>query len=208
MMSREWKHRNSIRKFNREMEILKAKIRILETNPFSNLPKENYYKTIVVDFPWIIPTASWRQKPPYPTMSPKEMEDMHIDRYAAKNAHLYLWAITAMPLEPIMIIKSMPDFRISGKLYWKKTHFGLGYNYRNIMEEVFFCTKGKLRISRRNAANFLEAKRGLGGHSSKPDEFYALVESCSPGPYLDIFGRVNRPGWDVWGPNGMFYGSK
>jgi N6-adenosine-specific RNA methylase IME4 len=35
--------------------------------------------------------------------------------------------------------------------------------------------------------------------SAKPDEFYRLVESCSPGPYLDVFARRKRPGWDVFG---------
>jgi N6-adenosine-specific RNA methylase IME4 len=36
-------------------------------------------------------------------------------------------------------------------------------------------------------------------HSRKPDEQYALIESCSPGPYLEIFARGPRQGWTVWG---------
>jgi hypothetical protein len=36
-------------------------------------------------------------------------------------------------------------------------------------------------------------------HSRKPDEQYALIESCSPGPYLEMFARHKRPGWMVWG---------
>ena len=36
-------------------------------------------------------------------------------------------------------------------------------------------------------------------HSRKPDEQYPLIESCSPGPYLEMFGRGVRPGWATWG---------
>ena len=36
-------------------------------------------------------------------------------------------------------------------------------------------------------------------HSEKPDEFFGLVEQISPGPYLELFARRRRPGWDVWG---------
>lgn len=36
-------------------------------------------------------------------------------------------------------------------------------------------------------------------HSRKPDEQYALIESCSPGAYLEMFARHARPGWTVWG---------
>lgn len=36
-------------------------------------------------------------------------------------------------------------------------------------------------------------------HSRKPDEQYDIIESCSWGPFLELFGRGRRPGWTVWG---------
>ena len=36
-------------------------------------------------------------------------------------------------------------------------------------------------------------------HSRKPDEQYDLIQSCSAGPYLELFGRGVRKGWTVWG---------
>ncbi|MCG6111532.1 MAG: MT-A70 family methyltransferase [Paracoccus sp.] len=36
-------------------------------------------------------------------------------------------------------------------------------------------------------------------HSRKPDEQYDIIESCSWGPFLELFGRGKRPGWTVWG---------
>jgi N6-adenosine-specific RNA methylase IME4 len=36
-------------------------------------------------------------------------------------------------------------------------------------------------------------------HSHKPEEQYAVIERCSPGPFLELFARRARPGWHVWG---------
>jgi N6-adenosine-specific RNA methylase IME4 len=38
-----------------------------------------------------------------------------------------------------------------------------------------------------------------GKHSAKPEAFLDLVEQMSPGPYLEMFARRNRLGWDTWG---------
>lgn len=39
----------------------------------------------------------------------------------------------------------------------------------------------------------------MSDHGSKLTEFYVLVESYSPGSYLELFARGERPGWVVWG---------
>jgi N6-adenosine-specific RNA methylase IME4 len=36
-------------------------------------------------------------------------------------------------------------------------------------------------------------------HSVKPDAFGDLVEQVSPGPYVELFCRRPRLGWDSWG---------
>lgn len=36
-------------------------------------------------------------------------------------------------------------------------------------------------------------------HSAKPELFQDLIEQMSPGPYLELFARRRRMGWDVWG---------
>lgn len=38
-----------------------------------------------------------------------------------------------------------------------------------------------------------------GEHSQKPEAFMDLVEQVSPGPYLEMFARRQRLGWDTWG---------
>lgn len=38
-----------------------------------------------------------------------------------------------------------------------------------------------------------------GAHSAKPKAFGDLVEQVSPGPYVELFARAPRLGWDSWG---------
>jgi N6-adenosine-specific RNA methylase IME4 len=37
----------------------------------------------------------------------------------------------------------------------------------------------------------------------KPDDQYAIIESCSEGPYLELFARGRRDGWTSWGAQRM-----
>ena len=77
---------------------------------------------------------------------------------------------------------------------------GVGFYFRNVTELVLFGVRGKnartLAPGRRKV-NFLATQKRE--HSRKPDEFYDIVESCSPGPFLELFARGPRDGWDVWG---------
>jgi N6-adenosine-specific RNA methylase IME4 len=36
-------------------------------------------------------------------------------------------------------------------------------------------------------------------HSRKPDEQFAIIEACSPGPFIELFARGVRPNWTLWG---------
>jgi N6-adenosine-specific RNA methylase IME4 len=42
-----------------------------------------------------------------------------------------------------------------------------------------------------------------GAHSAKPEAFLDLVEQVSPGPYLEMFARRARFGWDYWGDESL-----
>ena len=49
----------------------------------------------------------------------------------------------------------------------------------------------------RSQVNFMATRKRE--HSRKPDEQYDIIESCSPGPLLELFGRGVRENWTVWG---------
>jgi N6-adenosine-specific RNA methylase IME4 len=77
---------------------------------------------------------------------------------------------------------------------------GVGFYFRNVTEIVLFGVRGKnartLAPGRRQVNLLATRKRE---HSRKPDEQYQIIESCSPGPYLELFARGARPKWTVWG---------
>lgn len=53
------------------------------------------------------------------------------------------------------------------------------------------------RYAQATAGTLFEWPRGR--HSAKPEEFFALVERLSPGPYLEMYARRPRAGWSVFG---------
>ena len=68
---------------------------------------------------------------------------------------------------------------------------------RNQTEYLLLGVRGKAPIRFRGQGSWLYAP--VQAHSHKPEEAYAVIERCSPGPYLELFARQRRPGWDVWG---------
>jgi N6-adenosine-specific RNA methylase IME4 len=91
-------------------------------------------------------------------------------------------------------------------LVWYKTRKdggpdgrGVGFYFRNVTEILLFGTRGRLRTLKpgRTQVNLLPVRKQE--HSRKPDEFYDVIEACSPGPYLEMFARFRRPRWIQWG---------
>jgi N6-adenosine-specific RNA methylase IME4 len=65
---------------------------------------------------------------------------------------------------------------------------------------ILFGTKGKnartLAPGRRQV-NYLATRKRE--HSRKPDEQYEIIETCSRGPFIELFARGTRPHWMTWG---------
>jgi N6-adenosine-specific RNA methylase IME4 len=68
-----------------------------------------------------------------------------------------------------------------------------------VAELILFGVRGFLRTlpPGRRQVNIIETRKRE--HSRKPDETYTIIQSCSPGPYLELFARYPQPGWTVWG---------
>lgn len=169
------------------------------------LEAQGLFQTIVIDPPW-----DWgdegdvnqfgRAKPDYHTMPIEEIENLPVGKIADDNCHLYLW-VTNRSLPKAFRLIDAWGFRYITCLTWVKPSIGMGNYFRGSTEQVLFAVKGSQPLKRRDVGTHFEAPRG-DRHSAKPDEFYQLVESCSYGPYIDIFGRKDRDGWSVWGENG------
>lgn len=170
----------------------------------SPLDAQGLFQTVVIDPPW-----DWgdegdvnqfgRAKPEYHTMPISDIESLPVNKIADDNCHLYLWVTNRSLPKAFRLIEAW-GFRYITCLTWVKPSIGMGNYFRGSTEQVLFAVKGSQMLKRRDVGTHFEAKRG-DGHSAKPDEFYSLVESCSYGPYIDVFGRKERDGWTVWGEN-------
>jgi N6-adenosine-specific RNA methylase IME4 len=97
-------------------------------------------------------------------------------------------------------------FKFSTLLTWAKNPMGggLGGCYGISTEHVLFCRRGSLQSTARVSTTWFNwkrpyDKRGKPRHSAKPPEFFAMVETVSPGPRLEMFARDPRLGWSSWG---------
>jgi N6-adenosine-specific RNA methylase IME4 len=164
------------------------------------------FATIVIDPPW-----DWadegdqdqfgRARPDYGTMTIDQLERLPVADLADVDCHLYLW-ITNRSLPKGFRLLEAWGFRYVTALTWIKPSFGMGNYFRGQTEHVLFAVRGSQPLLRRDASTVFHAPRGPQGHSSKPPEFLSLVESCSPGPYVEMFARSARDGWAMWGENG------
>lgn len=175
----------------------------------SNRPSMRY-ATVVADPPWeyadgtgVNPRAhifgsSIARPLPYPTMSHEDIAALPVSELADADAHLYCWT-TQKHLEPALAIVSGWGFKTASVLVWCKKPYGWqpGPTYMNTVEFVVFAKRGSLPAKERCERQWWEWPRGK--HSAKPEAFLDIVEMVSPGPYLELFARRNRFGWDTWG---------
>lgn len=155
------------------------------------------YRTILADPPWDIQQKGTRGAGRhYPLMGVEEIKALPVNDLAEADAHLWLWTTNAALEEAYQVARSW-GFTPRSLLTWVKPHYTLGNYLRNATEQVIFATRGKAPIRFHGQATWLFAP--LQDHSHKPEELYDIIERCSPGPYLELFARRPRHGWDAWG---------
>ena len=176
------------------------------------LAKGRRFRTILADPPWQFQNKTGKVAPEhrrlnrYGTMKLDEIKELPVGRVAADTTHLYLWVPNALLPEGIEVLRAW-GFQYKSNIVWHKVRKdggsdgrGVGFYFRNVTEVILFGVRGKnartLAAGRRQVNLFATRKRE---HSRKPDEQYDIIESCSPGPYLEMFARGARANWTVWG---------
>ena len=157
------------------------------------------YGTIVADPPWRYMSAATKAdaRKHYSTMSMDEIHAMPVADLAAPNAHLWLWCTNALMEDGYAIVRTW-GFRPITLLTWCKNGPGVGYYLRNNTEHAIFATRGDPVVPEdKPLSTWWNWPKGH--HSAKPDAFADLVEQVSPGPYVELFARAPRLGWDHWG---------
>ena len=170
------------------------------------------FATILADPPWRFSNKTGKVAPEhkrlsrYNTLSFAQIEALPIGQIAAPTAHLYLWCPNALLPEGLSVMKAW-GFTYKSNVVWHKIRKdggsdgrGVGFYFRNVTELILFGVRGKnartLAAGRRQVNLLATRKRE---HSRKPDEQYAIIEACSPGPYFELFARGTRKNWSTWG---------
>lgn len=178
------------------------------------------YGTIVMDPPWrYTKTPSDRTgggvsaEHIYDTMSPADVAAIPVGDLAADDAHLYVWITNpVLTRQRWDTIGGGPDamdmirawgFEPKTILTWVKGDgAGMGWYFRGDTEHVIFAVRGDAGIpTEKRVSNCFRAPKGV--HSAKPDAFLDMVEHVSPGPYVELFARSARFGWDYWGDQSL-----
>lgn len=175
------------------------------------------YRTIVADPPWDYPEGfvgfnrtpgKWSRRVakslPYPSMSIDEIAALPVADMAENQSALFLWA-TNRYLPAAFSVVAQWGFQYRQTLVWHKVNgpiFG-GSVAPNHAEFLLVCRRGAHRWTGRGSSSVTSIGFNAKVHSRKPEAFLDFVESVSPGPYLELFARRQRLGWDTWGDEAL-----
>src|SRR4249920_3498055 len=170
------------------------------------------FATVLADPPWQFTNKTGKIAPEhkrltrYSTLALDEIKALPVGQITASTAHLYLWCPNALLPEGLTVMAAW-GFTYKSNIVWHKVRKdggsdgrGVGFYFRNVTEVLLFGVRGKnarTLASGRSQVNMMQTRKRE--HSRKPDEQYQLIESCSKGPYLELFARGTRPGWTYWG---------
>lgn len=170
------------------------------------------FQTVLADPPWRFTNRTGKMAPEhrrlsrYATMELSEIMELPVADIVQEPAHLYLWVPNALLPDGIEVLRAW-GFEYKSNIVWHKIRKdggsdgrGVGFYFRNVTELVLFGVRGKnartLAPGRRQVNLVASQKRE---HSRKPDELYDVIEACSRGPFIELFGRDTRNGWVGWG---------
>ena len=179
---------------------------------FTNYLNGKSFGTILADPPWRFTNRTGKMAPEhqrlmrYETLSLEEIAGLPVASHISNVAHCYLWVPNALLPWGLHVMQAW-GFEYKTNLVWFKIRKdggpdgrGVGFYFRNVTEVILFGVRGEsartLKPGPRQVNLIASRKRE---HSRKPDEQYEIIESCSWGPYLELFGRGTREGWTVWG---------
>jgi len=160
------------------------------------------YRTIVADPPWHYDKIGadkdregYRGKGlAYSSMSLQEIQALPVADLA-EDTRLYLWTTNRYLRHAWSVVEAWgftPQDRV---LVWCKAPRA---TTPVTTEFVLIGKRGKPEKMPWHATTWFQWPHQA-AHSVKPDAFMDLVESWSPGPYIELFARAPRLGWDSWG---------
>ena len=170
------------------------------------------YGVILADPPWSYANAGCRGAAAneYITMTDADIARLPIADLAAENCVLLMWATWPKLAEACLPALAGWGFNYITAFPWVKVTsvsptlwgaieitvpYGVGFWARGTSEPLLIGKRGKPSPPPNGFIGLLSPNLH---HSRKPESIYEYAEAM-PGPYLELFARRRRPGWDAWG---------
>jgi len=183
-----------------------------------NFSKWHRYGAIYADPPWHF--RNWSAKGTgrnavshYDCLDFNALACLPVADLAKESCVLFLWATDPLLPRALELIRAWGfEYKTVG-FYWVKLNAaakgdsdyftGLGYWTRANPEQCLLATRGKPQRKAKDVRRLIVERRRE--HSRKPDDTRARIERLVGGPYLELFARETKPGWDCWGDQaGLF----
>lgn len=187
--------------------------------------QQRHYGAILADPAWNFrsyakcanPASGRHVERHYPTMTLDDIKALPVrDLASPDGCHLFMW-VTGPHLASAFEVMNEWGFRYSGVAFtWVKLkrsfnalqlrvlptmesdlHVGLGFTTRKNAEFCLLARRGNARRVAKDVREIILAP--VREHSRKPDEVYGRIERYCAGPYVELFARQQRAGWDQWG---------
>ena len=170
------------------------------------------YSVILADPPWAYSNSGCKgaAKNEYSTMSLNELKALPVMNISADDSVLLMWGTwpkldeACLPLMKAWGFKYVTGFpwvkitEIGITLFGQieiKVPYGIGFWARGASEPLLIGKRGKAKPPDIGYIGLLSPNLY---HSRKPDDIYQYAESMA-GPYLEMFARRRREGWDAFG---------
>ena len=166
------------------------------------------YGAILCDPPWTFKTYSEKGKgrsaeQHYDCMTHEKLYELDLTYHALPDCALFLWTTDPMLPRALDVLENWGFQYKTVAFTWVKQNrdgspfTGMGYWTRANPEMCLLGTRGKPKRINKDVRQLIVAPRRE--HSRKPDEIYERIERLVGGPYLEMFARQQRPGWDQFG---------
>jgi N6-adenosine-specific RNA methylase IME4 len=180
--------------------------------------KQHKYGVILADPPWSF--RNWSAKGTgrnavshYDCLDLSALMSLPVSNLAADNCALFLWATDPLLPRALELISAWGFEYKTVAFYWVKLNSaakhdadyftGLGYWTRANPEQCLLATRGKPMRKAKDVRRLIVEKRRE--HSRKPDCVRDRIEQLVSGPFIELFARETKKGWDCWGDQaGLF----
>ncbi len=187
-----------------------------------NQNRPTRYRAIHADPPWRFQNYTRKGEgrnavAHYDCLTLEQIQALPVADVADNDCVLFLWATDPLLPAAFALIEAWGFTYKTVGFYWAKLNktadpdgftaddffTGLGYWTRANVEQCLLATRGKPGRIGRDVKRLIVSPRRE--HSRKPEEVYGRIERLTDGPYLELFSRSTRAGWDNWGDQrGLF----